>query len=252
MLVIMKNALKERLRRKELYIIVVIGVLLFLLCSSESMTISVEGEALTGFQNMFVILHVIINAIGCILGVVLSIGTIPMEYERRNSHLIWVRGISQKTYHTGLALANMVSSIIATFILYAMLIVYVLVKGDGINILSLLLAFLLVAVNVGITSLFASVLSIVLPSSVTGAVGIVLALVGVFHGALELYRSMVGGVAAMVLKGLLWLVPDMHGLQAQAQNLILGKAIDAHLIWAGLLALYICSIGIIILKRKES
>ena len=171
MLVIMKNALRERLRRKELYIIVVIGVLLFLLCSSESATISISGEPLTGFQNMFLVLHTIINAIGCLLGVVLSIRTIPNEYERRNSHLIWVRGISQQTYHAGLALANMLSSIFATGILYIMLIIFTLVKGEGQAVWKLLVAFLIVAINVGITSLLASALSVVLPSAVTGTIG---------------------------------------------------------------------------------
>ena len=252
MLVIMKNALKERLRRKELYIIVVIGVLLFLLCSSESMTISVEGEPLTGFQNMFVVLHIAINAIGCILGVVLSIQTIPNEYERRNSHLVWVRGISQHTYHTGLALANILSSIIATFVLYIMLIVFTLVKGDGQSILNLILAFLMVAINVGIISLLVSALSIVLPASIAGTIGIVFSLVGIFHGVLDLYGSMAGGAAKAVLKVILWIVPDLHGIQSQAQNIVMGKNIDWHLIIIGLLALYICSAGMIIFKRKEA
>lgn len=252
MLVIMKNALRERLRRKELYIIVVIGVLLFLLCSSESMTISIEGESLTGFQNMFVILHIIINAIGCILGVVLSLRTIPNEYERRNSHLIWVRGISQQTYHAGLALANMVSSILATLILYVMLSMYTIIKGDGINILMLIPAFLLVALNVALTSLFTSVLSIVLPGPLTATISIILAFAGILHGALDLYRNMVGGVAATVLKVILKIVPDLHGIQAQAQNLVMGKSVDVHMILVGLLALYICSIGIIVFKRKEA
>ncbi len=252
MLVIMKNALKERLRRKELYIIVVIGALLFLLCSSESMTISVEGEPLTGFQNMFLILHIAINAIGCLLGVVLSIRTIPNEYERRNSHLVWVRGISQKTYHTGLALANMLSSILATFILYIMLIIFTLIKGEGQSILNLLVAFLLVAVNVGITSLFASALSIVLPSAVTGTIGIVFAFVGIFYGALDLYRNMAGGVAGTVLNVILWFVPNLHGIQAQAQNFVMEKSVDLHLIFVGLLALYVCSVGLLVFKRKEA
>ena len=252
MLVIMKNSLKERLRRKELYIIVVIGALLFLLCSSESMTISVEGEALTGFQNMFVILHTLINAIGCVLGVILSIRTIPNEYERRNSHLVWVRGISQQKYHTGLSLANVLSSITATFILYAMLIVYTLIKGDGQNIVMLLVAFLIVAVNVSIVSLLTSVLTIVVPSSVAGTIGIVVTLGGVFHKLLELYKNMAGGVAGAILNVTLKIVPDLHNMQAQAQNLVMGKNIDIHTILLSLLALYVCSLGIIIFKRKEA
>ncbi len=252
MLVIMKNALRERLRRKELYIIVVIGVLLFLLCSSESATISISGEPLTGFQNMFLVLHTIINAIGCLLGVVLSIRTIPNEYERRNSHLIWVRGISQQTYHAGLALANMLSSIFATGILYIMLIIFTLVKGDGQAVWKLLVAFLIVAINVGITSLLASALSVVLPSAVTGTIGSLLVIMGILHGVLDLYRSMAGGMAGTSLRILLKIIPDLHGIQMQAQNFVMGKTVDVHLILTGLLMLYICSAGIMIFKRKEA
>ncbi len=252
MLVIMKNALKERMRRKELYIIVVIGALLFLLCSSDSMTISVGGESLTGFGSMFGVLHIIINAIGCILGVVLSIRTIPNEYERRNSHLVWVRGISQQTYHTGLTLANVVSSVFATLILYVMLAVYTGIKGDGVRVGMLIPAFLLVALNVAIVALFTSVLSIVLPGALTGVIGILLTLAGIFHGALDIYRNIVGGVAKAVLTAVLKIVPDFHGIQTQAQNLVLGKSIEVHVICLGFLVFYICTIGLIVFKRKEA
>lgn len=252
MLVIMKNALKERLRSKELYIIVVIGVLLFLLCSSESMTISIEGEALTGFKNMFLILHIAINAIGCVLGVVLSMNTIPKEYERRNSHLVWVRGISQSEYHAGIALANVFSSIIATFILYAMLMVFSLIKGDGLKITNLLVAFFVVAINIAITSLFVSALSVILPASIAGTIGIVFAIAGILHGALDLYGSMAGGIAKTVIKVVLFIVPDLHGIQSQAQNIVMGKSFDWHLFVVGLFALYICMTGIIVFRRKEA
>ena len=43
MWVIIKNAWKERMRRKELYIVVAIGILILLLCGSGSATISIEG-----------------------------------------------------------------------------------------------------------------------------------------------------------------------------------------------------------------
>lgn len=252
MWIIMRNALRERLRRKELYIIVVIGAVLFLLCSSGVATISISGEPITGFRNMFLVLHTIINAIGCLLGVILSIRTIPNEYERRNSHLIWVRGISQQTYHVGLVMANVISSILATLILYGMLLAYTMIKGEGHVAWKLLAAFLLVAVNVGITSLFTSVLSIVLPVAITGTIGILLAFLGIFHGVFDLYRNVAGGIAGVILRILLKLIPDLNGIQMQAQNFVMGKKVNVHLILTGLLALYVCSLGIIIFKRKEA
>ena len=84
MRVIIVNALKERMRRKELYIIAAIGALLILLCSSDTTSLTIDGEPVTGFENMFMVLHVLVNAIGAILAVFLSIRTIPNEYERRS------------------------------------------------------------------------------------------------------------------------------------------------------------------------
>ena len=98
MKVIMINALKERIRRKELYVVMVIGIFMILFCGSNSTSITINGEPLTGFRNMFMVMHVLIHVVGCILAVILSINTIPREYERHNSHLVWVRGISPVSY----------------------------------------------------------------------------------------------------------------------------------------------------------
>ena len=252
MLVIMKNAWKERMRRKELYIVVAIGILLLLLCSSGSATITLNGEPITSFQNMFMVLHVMMNTVGCLLAVVLSIHTIPNEYERRNSHLIWVRGISQTTYHAGLSLANMLSAIAAMGILYLALAGYVAANGHIADLIRMVPAFLIVCLNVALSSLLTSVLSIVLPAMAAGTIGFIVVLVGIGHGILEIYKNIAGGIAGIVLKGILAVFPDLNGLQTQAQNLMNGKAVDVHLILIGLLMLYIISIGLFVFKRKEA
>lgn len=129
MWVIAKNALRERIRRKELYIVVAVGILILLLCSSGTATITMNGEPITSFDNMIVVMHTMVAAVGCLLEVVLGIRTIPNEYERKDSHLVWVRGISQPVYHGGLALANILSAMLATGILYLALAVYIVANG---------------------------------------------------------------------------------------------------------------------------
>ena len=62
------------MRRKELYIVVAIGILVLLLCSSGSATISIEGEPITSFDNMFMVLHTMMNAVGCMLAVLMGKG----------------------------------------------------------------------------------------------------------------------------------------------------------------------------------
>ena len=108
---IIKNAIRERIRRKEAYVVLAIALFLLFFCSGENSTIMTDGESLTGFHNMFMVMHVLVHAAGCILAVLLSYRTIPNEYARKTSHLVWVRGISQPVYHGGLTIANILASI---------------------------------------------------------------------------------------------------------------------------------------------
>lgn len=249
---IIKYAFKERIRRKELYIVVAIAILILLLCSSGTATISIEGEAVTSFHNMFMVLHTMMNAAGCILAVVLSIRTIPNEYERRNSHLVWVRGISQPTYHAGLSLANILGSIMAMGILYLALTIYVVINGRMDYLIRMIPAFLIVCINVALASLLTSVLSIKLSTVAAGACGAVFALAGILHSVLEIYKNIAGGITGKLLNILLIIFPNMHGIQTQAQNLLAQKPVDMHVILVGLLILYIISLGLFTFKKKEA
>lgn len=249
---IMKNALRERIRRKELYIVVVIGIFAILSCGSDSASITINGEPLVGFCNMFMVMHVLIHVVGCILAVILSINTIPREYERRNSHLVWVRGISQPAYHGGLAAANMTAAAIAVGILYGVLAGYAAAKGYAFYIPKMIPAYLIVVISVSLVSLWASVLSICLPAALTGVLAAGFALTGILHGFLELFKSMVGGGSGLCIAILLRVIPDLNGLQKQAYNLIMGEKVDMHLLWTALLALWVISVGLIVFKKKEA
>ena len=185
------------------------------------------------------------------LAVILSIRTIPNEYERRNSHLIWVRGISQQKYHAGLALANVLSAVVAMGILYLALAGYVVANGRMDYLIRMLPAFLIVSLNVALASLFVSVLTIQLPTMAAGAIGFVFTLIGILHGVLELYKNIAGGLAGTVLNGLLHILPNMHGIQTQAQNVMAQETVDIHMILVGLLTLYVISLGLFVFKERK-
>jgi len=87
-MIITINALKERIRRKELYIIIIIGIVLLLLLGSGNASMSINGVAITDFSNVFIILHITVNAVTCLLAMIISLKTIPNEYSRKTSHLI--------------------------------------------------------------------------------------------------------------------------------------------------------------------
>lgn len=252
MFIIIKNAIRERIRRRELYIVVAIGLLLLLFCTSDSSSISIEGEAVTGYENMFMVLHTMINALGCLLAVVLSLHTIPNEYERRNSHLVWVRGISQPQYHGGLSIANIVGTLMAVIIFYVMLGLDMLANGHGTELGMLIPAFCIVAINISMVSLLTSVLTIKLPVMAAGTIAALFAGVGIFHSLLDVLKNVLGGIGGKCLSVLLTIIPDMNGIQKQAQLVVAGENVDVHMLLVGLLAIYIISIGLFVFKKEEA
>lgn len=252
MMVIMKNALRERIRRKELYIVAAIALLLLLLLGSGAATLSIDGKAVTGFSSMFGVLLSTVNVVSCILAVVLSLKTIPNEYEQKTSHLIWIRGISQCQYHAQLALANLCSSVFSAGILYLGIVVYTVMHKEFSCLWRLIPAFFVLCVSVAVVSSFVSVLSIVLPSFLVGILGAVCAVTGCFHTLLELLQNILGGFSGTLLKGLLIITPDLASIEKQAENIVFSRSVQLHVILSGLLAIYIISLGIFVFKRKEA
>ena len=48
------------------------------------------------------------------------------------------------------------------------------------------------------------------------------------------------------------IIPDLHGIQTQAANVLCKKSVDIHIILTGLLAVYVFAVLILVLKRKEA
>lgn len=249
---IMITSLKEKMRRKELYIIAGIAMLILLLLYSENTTLSIAGKTITGYKMMLPIFMMLINFISCVLAIVLSINTIGNEYDRKTSHLIWIRGVSQVKYHGQLALANMIVSLIVQFVFFIMLGIFCVKKGESGGLAYLIPSYLVIGLSTCITSLLASVLSIKLPSFTTGVISSMLMILGVFHRILLLFVDSMNGVGGSVLKGLLKVVPDLNRNAQMASDLILGQSISMRFILVGIITLSFLSLFLLIFKRKEA
>lgn len=250
-MIITINALRERIRRKELYIIIIIGIILLLLLGSGNASMSINGTAITDYSNVFKILHITVNAVICLLAMIMSLKTIPNEYSRKTSHLIWVRDISQVRYHVELAFANFLSSVIAGLILYVALAIYIIVNGRVDSLVRLFPAFLILCANIAFISILTSVLSIKLPVSLIGLIMTFIIFVGLFHNVLDIYANIVAGISGKLVSSLLNIIPNLNGLQTQAANMIASKSIEIHKILKMLLASYITSIGFLVFRKKE-
>lgn len=252
MWIIAKNAWRERIRRKELFAVLAVGLLIMMLLSGEDSGLSVNGEAIAGYDSMLPAMHIIINAVVTLLAVILSAGTIPREYSRSTSHLVWIRGISQPEYHGGLLLANCFSVLFVTVLLYIFLGIYMLANGHGGELYRLIPAFLPEAVNGILIASLASVLSIKLPMAVVGLFSGFVAFGGIFFELLGIYRNVIGGIGGKVIGLLLPVLPNLHGIQKQAVGVLQGRGVEMHPIWKGLLILWVILIGLFVFRRREA
>lgn len=246
------TALKEKIRRKELYIVSAIGVLILLTFGTGTGSISINGEALTDYKMLAPVLLIVVNAISCFLAIVMSISTIPNEYERSTSHLVWIRKIPQHRYHGELTLANIISGLTSEAILFGSLLIFMISQGKADELFRLVPAYLIVGINVIIVSVMTSALSIIIPKFVTGAIAVTITLVGIFHSLLEVFKDMIGGFGGGMIKYALKVIPNLHGIQSEAANALCGNAVDVHIILTGLLAVYVFAVLVLVFKQKEA
>lgn len=249
---IIKNVIREKIRRKILYVVSLVGLLILLLFSTGTGTITIGGKPITNYSILVPILVTIISFISQALAVVLSISTIPDEYERKTSHLIWVRGIKQYKYHMLLAMGNAAVCILSAFIMYVGLVLFSSIHGYEQIYERAVPSFCIIMVNVVLISVLTSVLSIVLPVFVNGIIMTVVLIVGTFHGTLELLGSVLSGMASKLLRVILWIVPDLNSIEKQAGNVIAGRAVDIHAVLVGLLTIYVISIFFYVFKKREA
>lgn len=252
MLTITQYAFMEKIRKKELFIITIIGVLLLVLIGSGTTNITVNGEPVTDFKYMFPVLHTVIVVLSLSLAVILSSNTIPKEYERHSSHLIWARGISQPVYHGGLTLANILSTAVSAFILYVVLAVYCVRNGHGGWVVKMIPAFGVVLIAVSIVSVFTSACSLFLPSMLSGFLGIAFMLTGVFYPIIRLYKGMIGGIPSALFGAILKVVPNLYGIGEQASALMMGESVEVHQILVGMLVMYVLLAVLVFGRRKEA
>lgn len=246
------TALKEKIRRKELYIVSAIGILILLLFGTGTGSLSIGGTTVTDYKILGPIMLIVVNAINCMLAVVMSLSTIPNEYERGTSHLVWIRKVPQWRYHGELALANVLAGLISEAILFAAMFVFMLTNHKADWLWRLFPAYLIIGINVAAVSMLTSMLSAVIPKFAAGAIASAAALAGIFHSILELLKDMVGGFGGELIKYALKLIPNLHQIQTQAGNVLHGGRVDIHVILTGLLAVYVYTVLLFCVKTAYS
>ena len=244
------TAIREKIRKKIFIAVMVITAVLTLLLSTGSTTITVGGEPLTGFGIMMSVVFTVMHAVSCVMTMVISLGTIPAEYERRTHHLILTRGVSQARYHGQLTLANVGASLISHAIFMAGAAVYMISQGHASDLHRLLCAYVISGISIAAVSCLSSALSLTLGKLPAGLIAGTVTLAGITAPLLKTAQSMAGGFAGKLLGAALFVLPDLNSIQSAAAKLITGGKTEMHPIFTGLFYTYIFVMIIMIYKRK--
>lgn len=250
MITLIFNTFKEKVRSKTLYITGIIGIVLMILITTGD-GLSINGQKILSFQQRVPVAMTLINLIGCLLAVMISMHTIPNEFERKTTHLILVRGIKPWQYMFSMTVGNVVTSMICIVTLYGSLILFCLILGKGSFLILTMGSILILSLNVILLSCIVSVLSIKVPVFINGVVCILIYFLGVFHDMLSVAAGVMRGTFGMLARFIVNIIPDFAAVQKEASNLLLSIPVDIYPILIQLLYIYIVLSFSFILFRKE-
>jgi len=244
------NSLREKIRSKTIYIVGGIGVAIILFLALNG-SFSFDDKVLTDFHELVPMLLVMVNLFASILAIMLSLQTIPREFERKTTHLILVRGIKPWKYMFALTISNIIISIFSVFILSLSVIMYAFIQGELQVLFQILGGIFILGLNISVLSAVTSWISIKLPETITGFIGILIYFVGVFHSILSIFVKTREGFSRVLLEGLMTLVPNFAAVQKQSGQLVTGNYVDIYPLLLQGLFLYIILALTFVTFRKE-
>lgn len=251
MLALIHNTFRERIRGKTFHVVVFIGMAIMLLVTTGDSNLMINGRKVSGFEQMVPVALSITGFVSGLLAVMVSLRTIPDEFERKTTHLVLVRGIKPWQYMFSLTVGNMLASLFCMLSFYVSLVVFCVAYGRPGLILPTFLCIIVMSINSLFLSAAVSVVSIRAPVYVAGVAGILVYAAGILHGVLDTLADTAQGVGAAAARILLFLTPDLSAVQQQASNTLTGAPVDPGPVLATLLLLYLVLSLTFVLFRKE-
>ena len=250
---IILNTLKEKLSKKHILIVTILFAVLLFFFSAENSSISIGGKQLTDIDMLLPYFLLTGTFICALTAIFASANSIPIEYERKNSYLIWPRGISQSNYHISVSLGSAAFSAIITIVFYLTYITFILLKGGDMSLLGTVpISFLLTLSLIFPLSFITSALSVKLGFVTSSVIISALFVCGMFKGIFVMLLSAMQGTTSEVLKHALKVIPNFYDISAQASNFAQSMKFDLHILLGALLLMYFGLILLYVLKRKEA
>ena len=128
MLTITMNTFKDKVRSKALYITSITGYILMLLITTGN-GVSINEQKVLLFEDRVPVAMSVMQFLGSLLAIMISLQTIPNELERKTTHMILSRGVKPWQYMFSLTTVNILPSFVFTLSIYSSLIVFCLGLG---------------------------------------------------------------------------------------------------------------------------
>lgn len=251
MLALIRNTFSEKIRGRTFYVVGIIGMIIMLLITTGNGSLTINGRKVAGFERMVPVALSIMGFISSLLAVMVSLQTIPNEFERKTTHLVLIRGIKPWQYMFSLTTGNMLASVFCMLSMYVSLLIFTAAHGKIGLFLPTFLCIAIMSINTMTLSAAVSVLSIKLPVYITGILGLVMYVMGILHGILDTLAGTVQGFGRVLAEAALLIVPDFSAVQQQASNVLTWTPLDPKPLFVSLLQLYIILSLTFVVFRKE-
>lgn len=243
MIALVRNVMRENLRNRALYILTGVGVLLMLALlatPSGTLTDASGRNLLEDLSGTMRVGFAIMGLLGALVTVVLSMNTIPREFERQTIHLLLVRPVARwqlaGSFLTGNVLTAWVFLLGLSIPLFAALAV-----RDGSHLMAALATALLAPLlNTAIVAAVTTLLSTRLPGPASAFLSLVLYGVAAFGSTLANLAGAADGLKGWLMQAGLTLVPPTDAVASEALKLLgTGAVIDGRVFAIGLLYLWL-------------
>lgn len=250
------NVVRENLRNKVLYLLAFLGILTvaaLLLGGTVQVQDQGGGPAVNLTDSLLGTVQIgftIIGLFSAVVAVVVSMNTVPREFERKTIHLLLVRPVERWQVALELLLGNVLTALALYALLSLGLVLVLAARGANAHyLLSLVPGLLTLSLNVAFTACLTTLLSARLPGAVAGFLGLGVYLAGALRGVLDLglqikiLSALERGASATfweVLRSItVWFLPPVNEISAEAAKFLTpGALLDAKVYVSALIWLY--------------
>lgn len=250
------NVVREGLRNRVLYLLAGLGLLLMfamLVGSGGKVTDAAGNNLLADAEGAMRVGFAMAGLLSALVTVVLSMNTVPREFERGTIQLLLVRPRARWELGASFLLGNILSACLFLLVLVLPLFPALLVRGGAAQIPQLALSILGLLLNCAVIASLTTLLSTFVPGPAAGFLGLLFYGLGAFGPELGALVGLVEAWWAPLARLGVALLPPTGAVTAEMLKLFSpGMVLDARVLLGGLLYLWaVAGLTLVGFARRE-